>query len=59
MEGENAPSGKQSNHKGVAYEQNRIIDIDHPRAHPGMARLSFMAWDLRGSPGNLFNTGRR
>ena len=40
------------------YEQNRIINPDHLRTHPGMDGLSFMAWDLRGSPGNLFNTGR-
>lgn len=59
MEDENAPSGKQSNHKGVAYEQNRIINPDHLRTNPGMDGLPFMAWDLRGSPGNLFNTGRR
>ena len=34
------------------------INPDHLRTHPGMDGLSFMAWDLRGSPGNLFNTGR-
>lgn len=59
MADEDAKGGKQSNYQGVMYEQNRIIDIDYPRDCPSMDGLSFMAWDMRGSPGNLFNTGRR
>ena len=59
MADEDAKGGKQSNHKGVAYEQNRIINPDHLRTNPGMDGLPFMAWDVCGSPGNLFNTGRR
>lgn len=33
--------------------------LDHIRSCIDVAGVSTLAWDLRGSPGNLFNTGRR